>query len=83
MFKSGILNIRKVQSESNIKFFEYFGQPTSTLLQVNLKKYAKSLHYPNFSTLIKKAQASDLAIFWGVWCQIEDIYCYYRLVNRA
>ena len=28
MFKSGILNIRKVQSESNIKLFEYFGQPT-------------------------------------------------------
>ena len=29
MFKSGILNIRKVRSESNIKLFEYFGQPSS------------------------------------------------------
>ena len=28
MFKSGILNIRKVRSEANIKFFEYFGQPS-------------------------------------------------------
>ena len=27
MFKSGILDIRKVRSESNIKLFEYFGQP--------------------------------------------------------
>ena len=26
MFKSGILNIRKVRSEANIKLFEYFGQ---------------------------------------------------------
>ena len=30
MFKSDILNIRKVRSEANIKFFEYFGQPTCT-----------------------------------------------------
>ena len=28
MFKSGILNIRKVRSEANIKLFEYFGQPS-------------------------------------------------------
>ena len=28
MFKSDILNIRKVRSGSNIKLFEYFGQPS-------------------------------------------------------
>ena len=33
MFKSGILNIRKVRSEANIKLFEYFGQPTLTTLK--------------------------------------------------
>ena len=31
MFKSDILNIRKVRSEANIKFFEYFGQPNWTV----------------------------------------------------
>ena len=37
MFKSGILNIRKVRSESNIKLFEYFGQPISEHLNTQNK----------------------------------------------
>ena len=28
MFKSDIFNIRKVRIESNIKYFEFFGQPS-------------------------------------------------------
>ena len=39
MFKSGILNIRKVWSESNIKLFEYFGQPTiKALMTIQYRK---------------------------------------------
>ena len=34
MFRSRILNIRKVQIRSNIKCFEFFGQPSSEYLDV-------------------------------------------------
>ena len=34
MFKSDIFTIRKVRSEANIKCFEFFGQPTTTDLNL-------------------------------------------------
>ena len=48
MFKSGILNIRKVRSESNIKLFEYFGQPSISTLESQSKSTIPNVRFSDF-----------------------------------
>ena len=90
MFKSDILNIRKVRSEANIKFFEYFGQPNVRCLfkiwkclwpfEVGCPKNSKHWIF-DLNRTFRILKMPDLKIF-RLWISVFDSLRFKLRISR-